>query len=88
MNQKISSIVNFSSLSLPSSIIFISLETTSETKSIESKDRILHTAKTALNEPVVVVKGDYGQGTPADQHLYTTRGGSVNPTLVNSEKKL
>lgn len=72
--------------SLLSFILFYSLETSLEKKPIEIKDRILHTAKTT-NEPPVVVKGDYGQGTPADQHLYTTRG-SVNPTLVNSEKKL
>ncbi|CAF1269881.1 unnamed protein product [Rotaria sp. Silwood1] len=38
-----------------------------------NKDRILHTTKTK-NESIINVKGDYGQGTPADQHLYTTRG--------------
>lgn len=84
MNRKISSIVNlhFS----PFSIISPSLETSLEKKPIEIKDRILHTAKIG-NEPPIVIKGDYGQGTPADQHLYTTRG-SIDPTLVNSEKKL
>jgi hypothetical protein len=70
---------------------FYFLETTSnqstiERKIIENKDRILHTAKTG-NEPIVTVKGDYGQGTPADQHLYTTRGVD-NPTSLNTEKKL
>ncbi|CAF2551493.1 unnamed protein product [Rotaria sp. Silwood2] len=40
---------------------------------LQNKDRILHTTKTK-NESIVTVKGDYGQGTPADQHLYTTRG--------------
>jgi len=60
--------------------------TTSNQPIIENKDRILHTTKTK-NEPIITVKGDYGQGTPADQHLYTTRG-VVNPTLVNTEKKL
>lgn len=49
---------------------------------VESKDRILHSTNNS-NEPVVTVKGDYGQGTPADQHLYTTRG--VDPS---TEKKL
>ncbi|CAF1034423.1 unnamed protein product [Adineta steineri] len=55
-------------------------------QSTENKDRILHTTKIE-NEPVVTVKGDYGQGTPTDQHLYTTRG-VVNPTLLGAEKKL
>jgi len=36
------------------------------------------------NEPTVTIKGDYGQGTPADQHLYTTRG----VTSSDSEKKI
>ncbi|CAF3327849.1 unnamed protein product [Rotaria socialis] len=53
---------------------------------LANKDRVLHTAKTQ-NEPIANVKGDYGQGTPADQHLYTTRG-SANPTLLDAEKKL
>ncbi|CAF1248776.1 unnamed protein product [Rotaria sordida] len=49
-----------------------------ETKSnipsmLVNKDRILHTTK-KNNESIVTIKGDYGQGTPADQHLYTTRG--------------
>ena len=48
---------------------------------VEHKDRILHTTK-AHGEPAVVAKGDYGQGTPTDQHLYTTRGAPV------AEKKL
>ena len=85
MNRKISSIVNILFV-FSFSAIFHSLETSLEKKPIEIKDRILRTAKIA-NEPPVVVKGDYGQGTPADQHLYTTRG-SIDPTLVNSEKKL
>jgi len=61
-------------------------QSTIERKIIENKDRILHTAKTG-NEPILTVKGDYGQGTPADQHLYTTRGVD-NPTSLNTEKKL
>ncbi|UJR09405.1 hypothetical protein I4U23_013647 [Adineta vaga] len=61
--------------------------TTSTVHIVDNKDRILHTAKIA-NEPVVTVKGDYGQGTPADQHLYTTRGGVTNPIVVDAEKKL
>ncbi len=61
------------------------LETTSNQSTIENKDRILHTIKTK-NEPIITIKGDYGQGTPADQHLYTTRG-VVNSTLLDSEKK-
>ncbi|CAF2099619.1 unnamed protein product [Rotaria magnacalcarata] len=52
---------------------------------LANKDRVLHTAKTQ-NEPIVNVKGDYGQGTPADQHLYTTRG-SANPTSLDAQKK-
>ena len=40
-----------------------------------------------MNEPLVTVQGDYGQGTPADQHLYTTRG-VVNPVPVANEKKI
>jgi hypothetical protein len=63
-----------------------SLPSTIEKKIIEHKDRILHTAKIE-NEPIVTVKGDYGQGTLADQHLYTTRG-VVNPTSLNTEKKI
>ncbi len=63
--------------------MFFPIETTNQPSIIESKDRILHTTKTA-NEPIVTVKGDYGQGTPADQHLYTTRG---VPSL-DSEKKI
>jgi hypothetical protein len=55
-------------------------KTTNQSRIVENKDRILHTTKT-INEPIVTVKGDYGQGTPADQHLYTTRG-------VDSEKKI
>jgi len=57
--------------------------TTNQGSITETKDRILHTTKT-LNEPIVTAKGDYGQGTPADQHLYTTRG--VTP--VDSQKKI
>ncbi|CAF4725809.1 unnamed protein product, partial [Rotaria magnacalcarata] len=52
---------------------------------LANKDRVLHTAKTQ-NEPIVNVKGDYGQGTPADQHLYTTRG-NANPTSLDAQKK-
>jgi len=63
--------------------LFFPIETTNQPSIIETKDRILHTTKTA-NEPVVTVKGDYGQGTPADQHLYTTRG----VTSLDSEKKI
>jgi hypothetical protein len=71
-------------LILLNSIRFSSvLETTNRPAIIESKDRILHTTKTA-NEPIVTVKGDYGQGTPADQHLYTTRGVSS----LDPEKKI
>jgi hypothetical protein len=62
----------------------ILLETTSEKKILEHKDRILHTTKTA-NEPTIIAKVDYGQGTPADQHLYTTRS-AINP--IDVEKKL
>ncbi len=62
---------------------FFPIETTNQPSIIESKDRILHTTKTA-NQPIVTVKGDYGQGTPADQHLYTTRG----VTSLDSEKKI
>ena len=47
---------------------------------VESKDRILHTTQRS-NEPIVSVKGDYGQGVPADQQFYTTRD-------VTSEKKV
>jgi hypothetical protein len=57
-------------------------KTTHQPLIVESKDRILHTTKTA-NEPIVTVKGDYGQGTPTDQHLYTTRG----VASLDSEKK-
>ncbi|CAF1136292.1 unnamed protein product [Adineta ricciae] len=53
---------------------------------VENKDRILHSVKTA-NEPIVTVQGDYGQGSPADQHLYTTRG-VANPVVLDTEKKL
>ncbi|UJR36699.1 hypothetical protein I4U23_029416 [Adineta vaga] len=53
---------------------------------IESKDRILHTIKNE-NEPIISVNGDYGQGTPVDQHLYTTRS-IVNSSVVDTEKKL
>ena len=56
-----------------------------EKKVAEGKDRILRTVKDA-NEPVVHVKGDYGQGTPADQQFYTTRGIS-DATVSNLEKK-
>lgn len=42
---------------------------------LENKDRILHTTKTK-DQPITTVKGDYGQGTPADQQFYTTRGTS------------
>jgi hypothetical protein len=59
------------------------LETPNQSRIVENKDRILHTTKT-INEPIVTVKGDYGQGTPADQHLYTTRG----VTTLDSEKKI
>lgn len=77
MNRKIFSIVN------PSCLLFLSLspssfiETPNQPVPVERKDRILHTTKTA-NEPVITIKGDYGQGTPADQHLYTTRGATVS----------
>lgn len=69
-----------------------SIETTTSTTSsienkvIENKDRILHTAK-SVNEPIVHAKGDYGQGTPSDQHLYTTRGNN-STTSLDTEKKL
>ena len=86
-NQEIFSIVNlFLSFSFFFEFIFsYPIETlpTKQTTSLERKDRILHTTKT-INEPVIAVKGDYGQGTPADQHLYTTRGGTVS----ESEKKI
>ena len=70
-------------ISFSNRINSVFLETTSGKKVIERKDRILHTTKTT-NEPTVVAKVDYGQGTPADQHLYTTRG-VVNP--IDVEKK-
>ncbi len=83
MKQTIFLIVNLF-LILWNSIRFFSvLETTNQPAIIESKDRILHTTKT-VNEPIVTVKGDYGQGTPADQHLYTTRGVSS----LDPEKKI
>lgn len=69
---KVNSFIHFLRFS-PSSF----LETPNQPVSIERKDRILHTTKTA-NEPVITIKGDYGQGTPADQHLYTTRGAIVS----------
>lgn len=50
-------------------------QSSSSTTINEHKDRIIHT-KTNENQPVTNVKGDFGQGTPADQHLYTTRGSS------------
>jgi hypothetical protein len=54
------------------------IETPTNQSSIpKNKDRILHTAKID-NEPMVITKGDYGQGTPTDQHLYTTRGISLD----------
>ncbi|CAF3533784.1 unnamed protein product [Rotaria sordida] len=55
-------------------------------KTIDNKDRILHTGKTE-NKPNIIIKGDYGQGTPADQHLYTTRS-NVNSAPLDTEKKL
>ena len=64
-------------------MFFFSLESNNQSRIGENKDRILHTTKTT-NEPVITVKGDYGQGTPADQHLYTTRG----VTALDSEKKM
>jgi len=85
MNQKIFLIVKaFCFLNLIKyNSFFLTIETPNQSSIIESKDRILHTTKTA-NQPIVTVKGDYGQGTPADQHLYTTRG----VTSVDSEKKI
>ena len=62
-----------------------SITAQAEKRVLESKDRILRTAKNA-NEPVVHVKGDYGQGTPADQQFYTTRG-TTDATVSNTEKK-
>jgi hypothetical protein len=64
-------------------IFCFSLESNNQLRTVENKDRILHTTKTT-NEPIITVKGDYGQGTPADQHLYTTRG----VTALDSEKKM
>jgi hypothetical protein len=58
---------------------------TIDKNTMTSKDRILHTNKLE-NEHVVTIKGDYGQGTPADQHLYTTRG-TVDSNSLNIEKK-
>lgn len=83
MNQEIFSIVNL--LAILFLLIHSSslIETKNQATPIEHKDRILHTTKIA-NEPVIAVKGDYGQGTPADQHLYTTRGATVS----ESEKKI
>ncbi len=84
MNQKIFLIVNIFFFNLIKyNSFYLTIETTNQSSIIESKDRILHTTKTA-NQPIVTVKGDYGQGTPADQHLYTTRG----VTSVDSEKKI
>jgi hypothetical protein len=75
-------IVNFVSHFIKYNSFFFTIETTHQPLIVESKDRILHTTKTA-NEPIVTVKGDYGQGTPTDQHLYTTRG----VASLDSEKK-
>lgn len=47
---------------------------------VESKDRIFHVSKAGT------VKGDYGQGTPADQHLYTTRD-SAHAIVSDADKK-
>ncbi|CAF1047833.1 unnamed protein product [Rotaria sordida] len=55
-------------------------------KTIDNKDRILHIGKTE-NKSNIIIKGDYGQGTPADQHLYTTRS-NVNSAPLDTEKKL
>lgn len=55
-----------------------------EKKVLEGKDQILRTVKNA-NEPVVHVKGDYGQGTQADQQFYTTRG-TTDATVSPAEK--
>ena len=68
------SIVNLSLIHLLRIHSFHSIETT-KAPSTEQKDRILHTTKTT-SEPVIAVKGDYGQGT--------TRGGTVS----ESEKKI
>ncbi|CAF3281322.1 unnamed protein product [Rotaria socialis] len=59
-----------------------------ETKSnlpwvLQNKHRVFHTTKTE-NESTITIKGDYGQGTPGDQHFYTTRG----TTSVDTEKKM
>jgi hypothetical protein len=62
------------------------LPATIEKKFNENKDRILHAAKNDQDR-IIVVKGDYGQGTPADQHLYTTRG-PVHATSLDAEKKI
>ncbi|CAF2768829.1 unnamed protein product [Rotaria sp. Silwood2] len=69
-----------------SKIFFDKTNSSSLSKVIDNKDRILHTAKTE-NEPSVTIKGDYGQGTSADQHLCTTRG-NINPTSLDTEKKI
>lgn len=62
-----------------------SITTQVEKRISEGKDRILHTAKSAT-EPVLHVKGDYGQGTPADQQFYTTRG-NLDAAVSITEKK-
>ncbi|CAF0914211.1 unnamed protein product [Rotaria sp. Silwood1] len=54
-------------------------------KSIDNKDHILHTGKTA-NESSVAIKHDYEQGTSVDQHLFKTRD-NVSPTSLGTEKK-
>ncbi|CAF2944844.1 unnamed protein product [Rotaria sp. Silwood2] len=69
-----------------SKIFFDKTNSSSLSKVIDYKDRILHTTKTE-NEPRVTIKGDYEQGTSADQHLYTTRG-NINPTSLDTEKKI
>lgn len=69
-------------------ILFIIDKSKSSLPSVsDNKDRILHT-QTTTDEPIVNAKGDYGQGTPADQHLYTTRGNTNSTSSLDTQKKL
>ena len=83
MSQKNFSTVNIFSFQNLTHFFPLTETTTDQSSVVESKDRILHTVKSD-NETIINVKGDYGQGTPADQHLYTTRDG---PSL-DSQKKI